>query len=177
MSAVSNVCPVNIGSYLTSAQGAVYIALLGTVYKFGTKWYRFVQAGASDLPANSAVVTARSGGVPSWVVSATSVPANPDISGVLPEEFTSAVPASSYFLLQISGSTLVINADTSVVHTSGTEFRLVTASSGSGQVRAVSTFTTASTTDEAGVFAIATNSAVATATGTTIRAFITGLGY
>lgn len=174
---VSNVCPVNVGSYLTSAQGAVYIPLLGNVYKFGTEWFRFVQAGASDLPANSVVCTARTSGIPSWVVSASALAANPDYAGVIPEEFTSAVPASAYFLLQISGSALVLTADTSVSHVSGTEFRLVTASAGSGQARAVSTFTTASTTDEAGVFAIATNSAVATATGLTIRCFITGLGY
>ena len=174
---ISNVPPVNLGTYLTSAQGACYIPLLGNVYKLGKKFYRFVQAGASDLPAYSAVCTARSSGVPSFVVSASSLVANPDISGVIPEDYTSAVPANSYFLLMVGGDTLVLTADTSVVHTSGTEFRLVTASAGSGQVRAVSTFTTSSTTDEAGVFAIATNSAVATATGQTIRCFITGLGF
>lgn len=174
---VSNVPPVNLGTYLTSAQGALYAPLLGNVYKLGKKWYRFVQAGASDLPAYSAVATARTSGVPTFVVSATAVPANPDISGVIPEEYTSAVPASAYFMLLVGGDTLVLTADTTVVHTSGTEFRLVTASAGSGQVRAVSTFTTASTTDDAGVFGIATNSAVATATGQTIRCFITGLGF
>lgn len=174
---ISNVPPVNPGTYLTSAQGAVYASLLGQVYKLGKKFYRFVQAGASDLPAYSAVVTARTAGVPTFVVSATALAANPDISGVVPEDYTSAIPASAYFMLMVGGDTLVLTADTTVIHTSGTEFRLVTASAGSGQVRAVSTFTTASTTDEAGVFAIATNSAVATATGQTIRCFITGLGF
>ena len=174
---ISNVAPVSLGTYLTSAQGALYAPLLGNVYKLGKKFYRLVQAGASDLPAYSAVVTARTAGVPTFVVSASALVANPDISGVVPEEYTSAIPASSYFLLLVGGDTLVLTADTTVVHTSGTEFRLVTASAGSGQARAVSTFTTASTTDEAGVFAIATNSAVATATGQTIRCFVTGLGF
>lgn len=174
---ISNVPPVNLGTYLSSAQGAIYAPLLGQVYKLGKKFYRLVQAGATDLPAYSAVATARTAGVPSWVVSATALVANPDISGVIPEDYSSAIPASSYFLLMVGGDTLVLTADTSVVHTSGTEFRLVTASAGSGQVRAVSTFTTASTTDDAGVFAIATNSAVATAAGQTIRCFITGLGF
>lgn len=174
---ISNVPPVNLGTYLTSAQGACYIPLLGNVYKLGKKFYRFVQAGASDLPAYSAVATARVAGVPNFVVSATTVPANPDISGVVPEDYTTAIPASAYFLLMVGGDTLVLTADTTVVHTSGTEFRLVTASAGSGQVRAVSTFTVASSTDEAGAFAIATNSAVATAAGNTIRCFITGLGF
>ena len=174
---ISNVPPINLGTYLTSAQGALYTPILGNVYKLGKKFYRLVQAGASDIPAYSAVVTARSSGVPSWVVSASAVPANPDVAGVVPEDYTSAIPANAYFLLMVGGDTLVLTADTTVVHTSGTEFRLVTASAGSGQVRAVSTFTTASTTDDAGVFAIATNSAVATATGSTIRCFIKGLGF
>lgn len=174
---ISNVSPVTLGSYLSSAQGAIYTPILGNVYKLGKKFYRLVQAGASDLPAYSAVCTARTAGVPTWVVSASALVANPDISGVIPEDYTSAIPASSYFLLMVGGDTLVLTADTTVVHTSGTEFRLVTASAGSGQVRAVSTFTTASTTDEGGVFAIATNSAVATATGQTIRCFVTGLGF
>ncbi len=174
---ISNVPPVNLGSYLTSAQGALYTPLLGNVYKLGKKFYRFVQAGASDLPAYSAVVTASTAGVPTFFVSASALVANPDIAGVIPEDYSSAIPASSYFLLMVGGDTLVLTADTTVVHTSGTEFRLVTASAGSGQVRAVSTFTTASTTDDAGVFAIATNSAVATAAGSTIRCFITGLGF
>ncbi len=170
---VSNVCPVNVGSYLTSAQGALYIGILGTVYKLGTKWYRFVQAGASDLPINAAVVTGRTAGAPNWVVTAPLLASNPDIAGVLPEEFTAVIPASSYFLVQISGSALVLTSDTTVIHTSGTEFRLVTSSANSGQAKAV----TAYTLEEAGIFAIATNSAVATATGTAIRCFITGLGY
>lgn len=174
---ISNVAPVNLGSYLSSAQGALYTPILGNVYKLGKKFYRLVQAGASDLPAYSAVCTARTAGVPTFVVSASSLVANPDANGVIPEEYTSAIPANSYFLLLVGGDTLVLTADTTVVHTSGTEFRLVTASAGSGQVRAVSTFTTSSTTDEAGVFAIATNSAAATATGTTIRCFVTGLGF
>lgn len=174
---ISNVAPVTLGTYLTSAQGAVYAALLGNVYKLGKKYYRLVQAGATDLPAYSAVCTARVAGVPNFVVSASSAVANPDISGVIPEDYTSAIPASSYFLLMVGGDTLVLTADTTVVHTAGTEFRLVVASAGSGQVRAVSTFTTSSTTDEAGAFGIATNSAVATAAGLTIRCFITGLGF
>ncbi len=173
---ISNVPPINLGTYLTSAQGAVYAPILGNVYKLGKKFYRLVQAGASDLPAFSAVATARVAGVPNFVVSATALVANPDVTGVIPEEYTAAIPASAYFLLMVGGDTLVLTADSTVVHTSGTEFRLVTASAGSGQVRAVSTFTTSSTTDEAGVFAIATNSAVASA-GATIRCFITGLGF
>lgn len=175
---VSNVSPINVGTYLTSAQGAHLAGNLGTVYKLGAnEWFRLVQAGASDIPANSVVATARASGVPSWVVSAPLLAANPDVSGVVPEEFTTAIPASSYFLLQISGSALVLTSDTTVIHTSGTEFRLVTSSANSGQAKALVTYTTASTTDDAGVFAIATNSAVATATGQTIRCFITGLGY
>lgn len=174
---VSNVCPVNVGSYLTSAQGALYIGILGNVYKLGTKWYRFVQAGASDLPINSVVVSGRTTGTQNWIVTAPLLAANPDVAGVVPEEFTAVIPASSYFLLQISGSALVLTSDTTVIHTSGTEFRLVTSSANSGQAKAAATYTTASTTDDAGVFAIATNSAVATAGGQTIRCFITGLGY
>lgn len=174
---VSNVCPVNVGSYLTSAQGAVFIGLLGNVYKLGAKWYRFVQAGATDLPANTVVVSGRTAGVQNFIVTAPLLAANPDVAGVVPEEFTSAIPASSYFLLQISGSALVVVSDTTVIHTSGTEFRLVTSSANSGQAKAAATYTTASTTDDGGVFAIATNSAVATAGGQTIRCFITGLGY
>ena len=143
---ISNVAPISLGTYLTSAQGALYASLLGTVYKLnGKKFYRLVQAGATDLPAYSAVATARTAGVPTFVVSATALAANPDVSGVIPEEYTSAIPASSYFLMLVGGDTLVLTADTTVVHTSGTEFRLVTASAGSGQVRAVSAFTTAST--------------------------------
>ena len=177
MSAVSNVSPINVGTYLTSAQGSFISSLLGTVYKFGTEWFRLVQAGATDLPINTVVVTGRTAGIPNWVVTAPLLAANPDVAGVVPEEFTAAIPASSYFLLQISGSALVVTSDTTVIHTSGTEFRLVTSSANSGQAKAAATYTTASTTDDAGVFGIATNSAVATATGTTIRCFITGLGY
>ncbi len=169
---VSNVAPINVGTYLTSAQGAVYASLLGTMYKFGNEWYRLVQAGASTILANSALVTGRTAGVPNWVCSASALAADPDIAGVVPEEFTSTIPASSYFMLQISGSTLVVTADTT-----GTEFRVVTSSAGSGQVRTCSTFTTASTDDGPGVFGIFTNSAAATATGVTLRAFIKGLGY
>lgn len=174
---ISNVAPVTLGSTLSDAQGSIYDPILGNVYKLGKKFYRLVQAGGTAIPAYSAVVTARTAGVPTWVVSATSLVANPDIAGVVPEEYTSAIAADAFFLLLVGGDTLVLTADTSVVHTSGTEFRLVTASAGSGQVRAVSTFTTASTTDDAGVFAIATNSAVATAAGQTIRCFVTGLGF
>ena len=175
--AVSNVCPVNVGSFLSSAQGALYIANLGTMYKFGSKWFRLVQAGATDLPVSAVVVTGRTSGVPNWVVTAPLLAANPTVAGVVPEEFTAAVPAGSYFLLQISGSALVLTSDTTVIHTSGTEFRLVTSSANSGQAKAAATYTSSSTTDDAGVFAIATNSSVATATGLTIRCFITGLGY
>lgn len=174
---VSNVAPIGVGSYLTSAQGALYIPLLGNVYKLGTEWFRFVQAGATDIPANAVVVSGRTSGVQNFIVTAPLLAANPDVAGVVPEEFTSAVPAGSYFLIQISGSALVLTSDTTVIHTSGTEFRLVTSSANSGQAKACATYTTASTTDDAGVFAIATNSAVATAAGQTIRCFITGLGY
>lgn len=174
---VSNVPPVQPGSYLTSAQGACYIPLLGQVYKLGTEWFRFCQAGASDLPINTVVVSGRTSGVQNFVVTAPLLAANPDVVGVIPEEYTSAIPASSYFLVQISGSSLVVTSDTTVIHTSGTEFRLVTSSANSGQAKAAATYTTASTTDDAGVFAIATNSAVATAAGQTIRCFIMGLGY
>lgn len=177
MGAVSNVCPVNLGTYLTSAQGAVYIGLLGNVYKLGTKWYRFCQAGASELPINTVVVSGRTSGAQNFVVTAPLLAANPDVVGVIPEEYTSAIPASAYFLVQISGSALVVVSDTTVIHTSGTEMRLVTSSANSGQAKAAGTYTTASTTDEAGVFAIATNSAVASVAGATIRCFITGLGY
>lgn len=174
---VSNVAPIGVGSTLTLAQGALYIPLLGNVYKLGNKWYKFVQAGTSDIPINSVVVSGRTSGVPNFVVSAPLLAANPDVAGVVPEEYTAAITASTYFMLQVAGSALVLTSDTTVIHTSGTEFRLVTSSANTGQAKAPAVYTTASTSDDAGVFAIATNSAVATATGVTIRCFITGLGY
>jgi len=174
---VSNVAPIGVGSTLTAAQGALYDPLLGNVYKLGNKWYRFVKAGTSDLLANSVVVTGRTTGTPNFVVTAPLLAANPNVIGVIPEEYTTTITASSYFMVQVSGSALVLTSDTTVVNTSGTEFRLVTSSANSGQAKAAAVYTTASTTDEAGEFAIATNSAVATATGQTIRCFIVGLGY
>jgi hypothetical protein len=173
MSAISNSLPFPLGTYLDSTPGGFLAGVLGQIYKSGPQnMYRLVQAGASTILTNSVLCTARTSGRPTWVVSVSSVGADPTVVGVVPEEYTATIPASAYFLMQVQGNPLVLAGDTTVVNTSGLEVRLVNGSAASGVARTLAAFTTASTTEEYGVFAIASNTAVATAVGQTIRCML-----
>ena len=92
--------------------------------------------------------------------------------GIVPEEYTSAIAASSYFLAQVGGSGLVLAGDTLFSALSGVESRLVAGSAASGAVRTLAAFTTSSTTEEQGVFALASNTIAATAIGATVRVLL-----
>lgn len=172
MASISNVLPFPLGTTLDSTTGGFLAANLGQLFKANGKIYRLVQDSGSGIPAYSAVISAVSSGKKTFVVSATTVGAHSRVCGVVPEQYTSAITASHYFLLQVGGNALVLAGDTVAVATTGVECRLVTGSAGSGYARQLAAFTTASTTEEFGVFALASNTAVATAAGQTIRCLL-----
>lgn len=174
MASISNSLPFPVGTYLSSTAGGFLTASKGQLFRGpNNRAYRLVQAGATDLPINTVVTSAIASGAFNWTVSGgLAIGADPRVVGIIPEEYTAAIPASSFFLLQVEGSALVLAGDTTVVNTSGLEVRLVTGSAASGVARTLATFTTASTSEEAGAFALAANTAVATAIGQTIRVLL-----
>jgi hypothetical protein len=176
MSSVSNVLPFAVGVVSTSGTNA---ALVGQLYKdfsatYGERIFRLARCGATALPANATVVSAVSSGKKTWVCSTTTAGSHSQVAGVLPIEYTgtAAVAIDGYFLLQVGGNCPIIAGDTLFSSLTGVEARLVTGSGGSGHVRSLAAFTTASTTEESGVFALASNTIAATATGVLVRALL-----
>lgn len=171
-----NCPPFAVGTQTSSATNAPHV---GNVYRITNAagldiLYRMCKASAALL-VNGVVTTGYTAGVPTFSVGHTTIAADPNVVGVVPSAYTSGVTSGNYFLAQISGPCTFIAGDTTITMLSGTEYRMVTFTTASGQVRVVSTFTTASTSDLAGVFGFATNSAVATAIGQTITGVLTGL--
>lgn len=177
MSAISNVLPFAVGTVATSG---VYGPLLGQLYKtidatYGERFFRLAQCNASTaLPANAAVISAVSSGKKTYVCSTTTAGPHSQVAGIVPPEYTgtAAIAISGYFLLQVGGNCPVIAGDTVFSSLTGVESRLVTGSGGSGYVRQLAAFTTASTTEEYGVFALASNTIAATAAGQLVRAML-----
>lgn len=176
MSAISNVLPFAVGSTGTSG---TFAALVGQLYKdfsatYGERIFRLAKCGATALPANATVVSAVSSGKKTWVCTTTTAGPHSQVAGVLPIEYTgtAAVAVDAYFLLQVGGNCPVIAGDTIFSSLTGVESRLVTGSGGSGYVRQLAAFTTASTTEEYGVFALASNTVAATAAGQLVRALL-----
>jgi hypothetical protein len=176
MSAISNVLPFPVGTSVALNDGGPYAANLGQLYKTfdetnDERIFRLCKAGATDLLPNSAVQSAVTSGRKTWVVSVATTPSS-YMAGVIPGEYTANITASSYFLLQVGGNALVLAGDTTFSSLSGVESRLVAGSAGSGYARQLAAFTTASTTEEQGVFALASNTIAATAAGQTVRCLL-----
>ena len=176
MASINNSLPFAIGTTSTSG---IYAALVGQLYKdfsttYGERIFRLAKCGATALPANAAVVSAVSSGKKTWVCTTNTAGASSQVAGVLPIEYTgtAAVAIDAYFLLQVGGNCPVIAGDTLFSSLSGVESRLVTGSGGSGYVRQIAAFTTASTTEDYGVFALASNTVAATAAGQLVRALL-----
>jgi hypothetical protein len=172
MASISNVLPFPLGTTVDATTGGFLAANVGQLFKANGKIYRLAKAGASDLLVNAACVSAVSSGVKTYVITSPLTGAHNFACGVVPEEYTSNITTLHYFLMQVGGSALVLAGDTTTVATTGTEVRLVTGSAGTGYARGLAVFTTASTTEEYGVFALAANTAVATAKGQPIRCLL-----
>lgn len=173
MATISNSLPFPLGTYVDSTPGGFMAGALGELFKSNGKIYRLMQVGATALPIRTGFYSAvAAGGQKTWVVTGGLWPVNSLVAGVVPEEYTTAIPASAYFLGQVGGSALVLAGDTIFSALSGVESRLVSGSAGSGFVRQLAAFTTASTTEEFGVFALAANTIAATATGQSVRVLL-----
>lgn len=177
MSALNNVLPFAVGTTVDSTTGGFLAPILGQLYKTfdttnGERVFRLVQNGATALPVNSCFVSAVSSGRKTWVVTGGLLPVSSQMAGVVPSEYTAAIAASAYFLAQVGGNALVLAGDTLFSSLTGVEARLVAGSAASGAVRQVAAFTTSSTTEEQGIFALASNTIAATAIGATVRVLL-----
>jgi hypothetical protein len=177
MSSFNSVLPFALGTQLDATAGGYLDPLLGQLYKtFDTagdeRVFRLVKCGATALPINTCFISAASSGRKTWVVTGGLLPVSSQMAGVVPEEYTTAIAASSYFLAQVGGNALVVAGDTLFSALTGVESRLVAGSAASGAVRTVAAFTTASTSEEQGIFALASNTIAATAVGQTVRVLL-----
>ncbi len=173
MATFNNCLPFALGTYVDSTPGGFLVGALGELYKSNGNIYRLVQAGATAIPIKTCFVSAvTTGGSKTWVVSGGLLAVSSQMAGIVPEEYTAAIPASAYFLAQVGGDGLVLAGDTLFSALTGVESRLVAGSGGSGWVRQLAAFTTASTTEEQGVFALAANTVAATATGVAVRVLL-----
>jgi len=176
MASISNALPFPVGTTSTSG---TFLGSLGQLYKtydttYGERIFRLAFSGGA-IPANCACLGTVSSGRKTYTVTAvttTSPGASSQVAGVVPIEYTSTIAASSYFLLQVGGNCPVLAGDTLFSSLSGVESRLVVGSGGTGFVRQLAAFTTASTTEEMGVFALASNTVAATAVGVAVRALL-----
>lgn len=177
MATFSNVLPFALGTTLDSTAGGYLAPNLGQLYKTfdstnGERIFRLFQAGATALPINSCFVSAVSSGRKTWVVSGGLLSPSSQMAGVVPSEYTSAIAAGAYFLGQVGGNVPVLAGDTLFSSLTGVESRLVAGSAGSGHARQLAAFTTASTSEEQGVFALASNTVAATAVSQTVRVLL-----
>lgn len=173
MTAFANCLPFPLGSYVDSTPGGFMAGALGELYKSNGRIYRLMQNGATALPIKTCFISAVAvGGAKTWVVTGGLLPVSSLIAGVVPEEYTAAIPISAYFLGQVGGPASVLAGDTIFSSLSGVESRLVPGSAGSGYVRQLAAFTTASTSEEQGVFALAANTVAASAAGTAVRVLL-----
>lgn len=173
MATFNNALPFPLGTYVDSGPGGYLAGALGTLYKSNENIYRMVQAGATAIPIRTCFISAvTTGGIKTWVVSGGLLPVSSQMAGIVPEEYTAAIPASAYFLAQVGGDGLVLAGDTLFSALTGVESRLVAGSAGSGYVRQLAAFTTASTTEEQGIFALAANTIAATAAGQAVRVLL-----
>ena len=174
MSSISNYVPFPVGTQLSATAGGFLTASKGQLFRGpNQRAYRLATAGATDLLPNSACTTTILNGAPTWTVSGgLAVGANPNAVGIVPEEYTTVITAGNFFLMQVEGTALVLAGDTTVVNASGLEVRMVVGSAASGVARTLAAFTTASTSEEAGAFCLASNTAVASVIGATIRVLL-----
>lgn len=107
--------PLPIGT--AAASGAHLARDLGKVYFVNGKGYRLVKAAAAiAAAAKKVLITADSGGAPTWAVNTTTTANSANVAGVVPSgqtgsSGTTGLLENDYFLIQVSGSCDVISAD------------------------------------------------------------------
>lgn len=104
-----------------------YNGILGVLYQVNGRLYRVVKAGAAFAAGSSGlfVATAKTNGVPTWVVTVNGTVKNPDVCGVIPavaQDGTTSVNSAAFslndiFLLQVGGPTQVQVASSNVINT------------------------------------------------------------